>query len=312
MLVTGGAGFIGSTLCERLTGQGREVVCLDNFCDYYDPALKRNNLRDLLKKKNFRLLEADIRDAETLRRVFREHRFDTVVHLAAQPGVRLSLQDPNLYMDVNVKGTVNVLEAARETGVRKLVFGSSSSVYGASRSIPFREDGELFPISPYGVSKRTGELLCATYRHLYGISMTVLRFFTVYGPRQRPDMAIHKFIRQVDEGRRITLFGDGLSRRDYTFVADIVDGITAAVERDFEFETFNLGDSDPVPLNELIAAIERGLGRKADIEYLPDQAGDPTVTFADISRAAAALDYCPKVRIEEGVGRFIDWYRAGK
>ncbi len=310
MLITGGAGFIGSTLSERLLEQGREVVCLDNFCDYYDPRRKRKNVEALLKRRNYTLVEGDIRDRAFMHELFLKHRFDTVVHLAAQPGVRLSLEQPQLYMDINVNGTLNTLEAARDSRVEKFIFGSSSSVYGDSGVIPFSEDGPLNPISPYGVSKRTGELLCRNWNYLYGLNAAMLRFFTVYGPRQRPDMAIHKFVRKVINGETIRLFGDGSSRRDYTFVSDIVDGILAVIDRNFGVETYNLGDSSPVELSRLISTIESAVGRKAVIEYLPDQPGDPPVTYADISRAAERLGYSPKVGIEEGISRFVDWFRG--
>ncbi|MCE5272972.1 GDP-mannose 4,6-dehydratase [bacterium] len=309
MLITGGAGFIGSTLSERLLERGRRVVCLDNFCDYYDPQRKRRNVAALLARPGYTLVEGDIRDREFIRQLCIEHRFDTVIHLAAQPGVRLSLEQPQLYMDINVNGTLNLLEAARDSGVGKFVFGSSSSVYGDSGEIPFREEGPLNPISPYGVSKRTGELLCRNWNYLYGLNVAMLRFFTVYGPRQRPDMAIHKFVRRVMRGETIKLFGDGSSRRDYTFVTDIVEGILAVVESDFSLETYNLGDSSPVELGRLIATIEKAVGLPAVIERLPDQPGDPSVTYADISHASGNLGYCPKVGIQEGIERFVRWFR---
>lgn len=309
LLLTGGAGFIGSTLAESLLSRGREVLCLDNFNDYYDPARKRRNISGLKDRHGFRLIEGDIRDKNLVDWLFRDYRFGEVIHLAAQPGVRLSLEQPRLYMDININGTLNLLDAARDFGTEKFVFGSSSSVYGDSGVIPFREDDTLNPISPYGVSKRAGELLCRNYNYLYGLRVAMLRFFTVYGPRQRPDMAIHKFVKKVHGGESIRLFGDGSSRRDYTFVSDIVEGITAALESDFVLETFNLGDSSPVELKYLISLIEESLGRKAVIERLPDQPGDPPVTYADISRAADKLGYRPRVGIEEGVRRFVAWYR---
>ncbi len=312
MLITGGAGFIGSTLSERLLERGRKVICLDNFCDYYDPQRKRRNVAALVGRPGYSLVEGDIRDREFVRELCLKHRFDTIIHLAAQPGVRLSLEQPQLYMDINVNGTLNLLEAARDSKVKKFVFGSSSSVYGDSGVIPFREEGPLNPISPYGVSKRTGELLCRNWNYLYGLNVAMLRFFTVYGPRQRPDMAIHKFVRRVMRGETIKLFGDGSSRRDYTFVTDIVEGVMAVADSDFSLETFNLGDSSPVELSRLIATIEKAVGRPAVIEHLPDQPGDPSVTYADISRAAKSVGYCPKVGIEEGIERFVHWFREEK
>jgi len=312
MLVTGGAGFIGSHLIERLLSEGREVVCLDSFSDYYDPAVKRSNVSAFLKKKNFTLIEGDIRDKGKLEKVFREFTFDKVIHLAAQPGVRLSLEKPDFYMEVNVMGTLNILELLKEFDNKSLIFGSSSSVYGAAETIPFSEDGELKPISPYGVSKRAGELLCAAYHSLYQIPIVMLRFFTVYGPRQRPDMAIHKFIKLIDEGGKIRLFGSGQSKRDYTFVEDIVDGIVSALEKDFDFEVFNLGNSEPISLSRLISTLEARLEKRAAIEYLPDQPGDPLITYASIEKSGRLLNYRPKVKIEEGIRRFVDWYRTKK
>ncbi len=312
MLVTGGAGFIGSHLIQRLLAQGRKVTCLDNFCDYYDPAIKRKNISSFLKDKKFTLVEADIRDRDALKKLFGEYKFDKVIHLAAQPGVRMSLQNPDLYLDINVRGTLNILEVLKEFGVKSFIFGSSSSVYGATKVIPFSEDGELNPISPYGVSKRTGELLCAAYHHLYKIPTVVFRFFTVYGPRQRPDMAIHKFIKHIDEGEKIILYGNGQSQRDYTYVEDIVDGIVSALDQDFDFETFNLGNSEPVSLQQLISTIESCLEKQAVIEYLPDQPGDPLVTCAGIEKSGRLLNYRPKVKIEEGIKHFVQWYKEEK
>jgi len=312
MLVTGGAGFIGSHLIERLLTEGHEVTCLDNFSDFYDPVVKRKNIRPFLKNKKFTLLEADIMDKETLQKLFQEVRFDKIIHLAAQPGVRLSWQKPDLYMDINVRGTLNILELIKEFSIKSLIFGSSSSVYGATEVIPFSEDGELKPISPYGVSKRTGELLCAAYHHLYKIPTVILRFFSVYGPRQRPDMAIHKFIRLIDEGKRICLYGSGQSKRDYTCVEDIIDGVVSALDRDFDFETFNLGNSEPISLGHLISIIESCLGKKAVIEHLPEQPGDPFVTYASIEKSGRLLNYRPKVKINEGIERFMEWYKAEK
>ncbi len=309
MLVTGGAGFIGSNLTARLLRAGHEVVCLDNFCDYYDPALKRANLQPFLSHPGFTLVEADLRDQSALEETFRRHDCRTVVHLAAQPGVRLSLENPSLYMEINVQGTLNILELMRRRPESYLLFASSSSVYGATDRIPFVEEGECRPISPYGVSKRAGELLCASYHHLYGLPMALFRFFTVYGPGQRPDMAIHKFTRAIDHGETITLFGDGSTRRDYTFVDDITAGLAAALERRCGFEIFNLGNSSPVELRELIAAIERSLGKAARIERLPEQPGDPRVTFASVEKAGRLLGYRPETSIDQGIPRFVEWYR---
>jgi len=311
-LVTGGAGFIGSHLIGRLLKEGYEVICLDNFNDYYNPQIKRNNIKLFLRENNFNLVEADIRDKDTLKKVFERYKFQKVIHLAAQAGVRLSLKQPNLYVDVNVNGTLNLLELSREYKIKNFVFGSSSSVYGATKEIPFSEGGKLKPISPYGVSKRTGELLCYTYNHLYNLSVTILRFFTVYGPRQRPDMAIHKFTKLIDEGKEIYFYGNGETSRDYTYISDIVEGIISALNIDFNYEIFNLGNSNPTNLSHLISLIEKKLGKSAKIKYLPEQPGDPSITFADISKSKRMLSYEPKLKIEEGIKRFVEWYKNEK
>ena len=312
ILVTGGAGFIGSHLIERLLEEGYEIVCLDNFNDYYNPEIKRSNIKPFLRERNFNLVEADIRDKDTLKKIFEKYKFQKVIHLAAQAGVRLSLKQPNLYVDVNVNGTLNLLELSKEYKIKNFIFGSSSSVYGATKEIPFSEEGKLKPISPYGVSKRTGELLCSTYNHLYNLPVTILRFFTVYGSRQRPDMAIYKFTKLIDEGKKIYLYGDGETSRDYTYVSDIIEGITFALNKDFNYEIFNLGDSNPTTLSHLISLIEKNLGKSAKIKYLPEQPGDPSITFADIGKSKRTLNYEPKVKIEEGIKRFVEWYKNEK
>lgn len=312
ILVTGGAGFIGSNLIKRLLEEGYEIVCLDNFNDYYNPEIKRNNVKPLLKEKNYNLIEADIRDKDVLEKVFEKYKFQKVIHLAAQAGVRLSLKQPNLYVDVNVNGTLNLLELSREYKIKSFIFGSSSSVYGATKEIPFSEEGKLKPISPYGVSKRTGELLCFTYNHLYNLPITMLRFFTVYGPRQRPDMAIHKFTKLIDEGKEIYLYGNGETSRDYTYISDIIEGIVSSLNTDFNYEIFNLGNSDPTNLSHLISLIEKNLGKSAKIKYLPEQPGDPSITFADISKSKRMLNYNPKIKMEKGIKNFIEWYKDEK
>jgi UDP-glucuronate 4-epimerase len=310
ILVTGAAGFIGSHLTERLATEGRKVVCLDDFNDYYSPAIKRDNLSAALKRPNVRLYEGDIRDADLCQQVFQRESIADVVHLAARAGVRPSLQDPLLYEDVNCRGTLNLLELARRHRVRKFVFGSSSSVYGNSQRIPFSEDDPVDgPISPYAATKRAGELFCSTYHHLYGLPIVCLRFFTVYGPRQRPDMAIHKFTRSIDEGRAVEMYGDGTTKRDYTFYSDILDGVVAALDATMGFEIINLGDSRVVELRHLIALIERALGKPAQILPLPEQPGDVTITYADIRKAHRLLGYQPKFPIEQGIARFVQWYR---
>jgi UDP-glucuronate 4-epimerase len=313
VLVTGGAGFIGSHLVERLLGEGLwRVHVVDDFNDFYDPAVKRRNVAPHLSREDFRLTEADIRDRDALESVFRESAFDCVVHLAARAGVRPSLVEPLLYAETNIRGTLNLLELARAHGVRQFVFGSSSSVYGENEKVPFSEDDPVGrPISPYAATKAAGELLCHTYSHLWGLRCVCLRFFTVYGARQRPDLAIHKFARLISEGRPLPVFGDGTTRRDYTFIDDIIAGVRAAIDYEAsDFEVFNLGESRTVSLSELIALLERELGREALIERRPTQPGDVPQTFADISKARRLLGYDPQTPIEEGIRRFVEWFRT--
>ena len=312
-LVTGGAGFIGSHLIERLVEQNHEIICLDNFNDYYNPEIKWRNIEKVKSKSNYRLIKADILDYEVLEEVFEKQRFDFVIHLAARAGVRPSIQQPLLYEAVNVRGTNNLLELCKIYGIDKFIFASSSSVYGANKKIPFSEkDSVDNPISPYAATKKAGELICYTYSHLYNISITCLRFFTVYGPRQRPDMAIHKFARLIDEGKPIPMFGDGSSRRDYTYFSDIVQGILRSIERCNGYHIYNLGESKTIELRELIKLLEQALDTKAIIEHLPPQPGDVHITYADVSLARQDLEYNPKVAIEEGVERFVQWFRDQK
>ncbi|MDZ7314991.1 MAG: GDP-mannose 4,6-dehydratase [candidate division KSB1 bacterium] len=309
ILVTGGAGFIGSHLCEKLLSDGHTVYCWDNFNDYYDPALKRKNLYDALNNPRFFLFENDILDFPKLQKFFETNCPEIVVHLAARAGVRPSIQQPLLYEQVNVQGTIHLLELSRSFGVGKFIFASSSSVYGANTKVPFSESDNVdFPISPYAATKKAGELICYTYYKLYGLPITCLRFFTVYGPRQRPDMAIHKFARLMWEGKKIPVYGDGGSRRDYTYYTDILQGILASIERCRDYQIYNLGESNTVELLYLIRLLEEALGCKAQIDFLPDQPGDVPITFADISKARRELDYIPKVPIEEGVRLFADWF----
>ena len=310
VLVTGGAGFIGSHLVEALLGEGQEVVVLDNFDEFYDPAVKRRNLEPLAGRSGFQLIEGDIRDARLVEGLFTTHRIGVVVHLAARAGVRPSIEQPLLYADVNVNGTVTLLEACRKHGIGKFIFGSSSSVYGNNDKVPFSEKDEVDrPISPYAATKRAGEILCATYHELYHLNIFALRFFTVYGPRQRPEMAIHKFTRLIDRGLPVPRFGDGSTRRDYTYITDIVAGVLRAIERVQGFEILNLGGSQTTSLADLIALLERHLRRKATIEEKPAQPGDVVATFADVSKARRLLGYDPKVAVGEGVARFVEWYR---
>ena len=310
-LVTGGAGFIGSHLSQALLARDCQVVVLDNFDDFYDPAIKHSNLRHCLDHTGFTLIRGDIRDSSVLESLFADSPVDVIVHLAAKAGVRPSIADPIGYYDVNVTGTAHLLEAARKFEVTKFIFGSSSSVYGNNRKIPFAESDNVdFPISPYAASKKAGELLCHTYHHLFGIDITCLRFFTVYGPRQRPDLAIHKFIKLIDTGQPIPVFGDGSMSRDFTYIDDIIDGILAAVDRCAGFNTYNLGESQPIGLNTLIAAIEQALGAKALIDRKPLQPGDVQRTSADITLAQAQLDYNPSTDLAHGLGKFVVWFRG--
>lgn len=310
ILVTGGAGFIGSHLTERLLNEGIEVVCLDNFNDFYDPQIKRRNVSLFLKRKGYRLVEGDIRDGERVSALFRDCHFEKVVHLAARAGVRPSLKEPFLYEEVNVIGTLNLLEACRDSGIEHFIFGSSSSVYGINSKVPFSEEDPLQkPISPYATTKITGEMICHTYHHLYGIRVISLRFFTVYGPRQRPEMAIHKFARAIYDGEEIPMYGDGSTRRDYTYIDDIIDGIMASVSSPLKYEVFNLGDSDTTSLQDLISMIQKGMGRPVAVRRCPLQPGDVPITYADIGKAKKLLGYAPEVSIAEGISRFCEWYR---
>ncbi len=311
ILLTGGAGFIGSHLAERLIDRGDRVVCLDNLDDFYDPRLKKENLSASLGRPAFAFVEGDIRDDARLDEVLASERFDAVVHLAARAGVRPSILDPVLYTDVNLNGTSRLLEACRRHGVTRFVFGSSSSVYGNSNRVPFSEDQPVArPVSPYAATKAAGELLCHAYHVIHGFDVTCLRFFTVYGPRQRPEMAIHKFGRMMLEGRALPRFGDGTSERDYTYVSDIIDGVVKALDRIGGFHIYNLGESRRITLAMLIQLLERELGIPARIEPLADQPGDVRTTWADITRARSELGYDPSVPIEEGIRRFAAWLKG--
>lgn len=308
ILVTGCAGFIGSHLVEALLGRGDEVGGIDNFNDYYDPRVKRRNLIRAAVHPRFTLWERDICEESAVRAVFEVFRPEVVVHLAARAGVRPSIQDPNLYHRVNVIGSQHMLDACRDFGALRLVFASSSSVYGGSDRIPFREDDPVArPISPYAATKRMNELQACVYSHLYGLRVTMLRFFTVYGPRQRPDMAIHKFARAILEGRPVTMYGDGSSRRDYTYIDDIISGVLAAIDHPRPYDLFNLGESRTVSLTELIGLLESVLGRRAVIDRQPPQPGDVPMTCADITHARTVLGWEPRTPIEEGLRHFADW-----
>jgi UDP-glucuronate 4-epimerase len=311
VLITGGAGFIAFHVASRLLAEDQEVVLVDNFNEFYDPALKRRNVKHLQALGQARLFEHDILDNEALTRIFNETRPEKVVHLAAWAGVRPSLEKPQVYSQVNVTGTLNVLERAREHGVRCFVFGSSSSVYGGNEKVPFSESDPVDrPVSPYAATKKAGELLCHTYSYNYGMHITCLRFFTVYGPRQRPEMAIHKFAKLIWDGEELPIFGAGDSRRDYTYVEDIVSGISAALEVNPRYAVLNLGESQTISLLELVGYLEEALGKKAKLKYLPEQAGDMLITYADISRAREILGYHPVTPVRDGIRRFADWFRS--
>ena len=311
ILITGGAGFIGSHLAERLLGDGRRVVVLDNFDTFYDPAIKRRNIEQASGHEAYRLVEGDIRDPQALDALFGSESLDAVVHLAARAGVRPSIADPVLYSSVNLDGTTQLLEACRRHDVGRFIFGSSSSVYGNNDKVPFAEDDPVdHPISPYAATKKSGEVLCHVYHHLGGMAVACLRFFTVYGPRQRPEMAIHKFARILAAGGEIEQYGDGTSARDYTFITDIVEGITRSIDRASGYHIWNLGGSSTVTLAELVSKIAQRLGVSERVKRLPNQPGDVDRTWADISRARRELDWAPELDIDRGLERFIEWFRT--
>ena len=313
-LVTGGAGFIGSHVCERLLRDGHKVWAFDDLNDFYDPQVKQRNLREIQTTiRPFEFFHGDLTDASALNELFHGVKFDQVIHLAARAGVRPSLEQPALYQRVNVEGTVNVLEAARKTGVKKITIASSSSVYGVNSKTPFAESDPIFSaVSPYAASKLACEALGHAWHHLYGMDVAMLRFFTVYGPRQRPDLAIHKFTKLIDSGRPIPVFGDGSTARDHTFITDILDGIIACTKKEFGFEIFNLGESQVIRLDQLIGLIESALGKKAVIDRQPLQPGDVPITYADISKAQRMLGYQPQVKAEKGIPLFVDWFRKNR
>jgi len=310
-LVTGGAGFIGSHVCERLLKAGHAVWAFDDLNDFYDPQLKRHNIWELQSlAKPFEFVHGDLMDQTAVQELLASVPFDQIIHLGARAGVRPSLEQPALYQRVNVEGTVNLLEAARQRRVRKITIASSSSVYGINSKVPFAETDPIFqPISPYAASKLACEGLGHVYHHVYGFDVVMLRFFTVYGPRQRPDLAIHKFARLISQGKPIPVFGDGSSARDYTYVTDTLDGIIACTQREFGYQIYNLGESQTVTLRYLIELLERGLGKKAVLDWQPAQAGDVPLTCADISKARKELEYNPRVSIERGLPLFLDWFK---
>jgi UDP-glucuronate 4-epimerase len=311
-LVTGGAGFIGSHVCERLLKDGHAVWALDDLNAFYDVAIKQRNIRDIQKlAKPFMFVQGDITDVGAVDELFGSVKFDQVIHLAARAGVRPSLAEPALYQRVNVEGTVNILEAARKNGAMKITIASSSSVYGVNAKMPFSESDPIFnAISPYAASKLACESLGHVYHHVYGMDIAMLRFFTVYGPRQRPDLAIHKFAQLITSGKPIPVFGDGSTKRDYTFIEDILEGILGCTNRELGFEIFNLGESQTIELSYLISLIEKTLGKSAMINRQPSQPGDVPITYADVSKAQQMLGYKPRVKIEEGIPRFIEWFKG--
>ncbi len=309
ILVTGGAGFIGSHLCEVLLGRGDSVICLDSFTDDYDPTIKHSNVDPLLAREGFELVQGDIRDRDLLEQIGRTRQIEAVVHLAAKAGVRPSIRNPALYADVNLNGTANLLEMARMHSIDDFVFASSSSVYGERTETPFRETDPVdHPVSPYAATKKAGELLCHSFHHLHGINISCLRFFTVYGPRQRPEMAIHLFTSLIDQGLPVPMYGDGSAERDFTYVDDIIQGTVAALDRCDGYEIFNLGNHRSIRLDQLIETIARSCGQPYTIDAHPDQSGDVSRTCACIDKSRSKLGYEPSVSIEDGIDRFTRWF----
>lgn len=322
-LVTGGAGFIGSSLCDFLLKRNNKIIIIDNFNDFYNPKIKRNNItevKNLMKLSgitddNLIIEEGDIRDITFLTKVFTSYKIEVVIHLAAMAGVRPSIVDPLLYNEVNIRGTLNLLDLCAKFDINKFIFASSSSVYGNNMKLPFTEDDPVdFPISPYASTKKSGELICHVYSHLYGINIACLRFFTVYGPRQRPDLAIYKFTKLMLEEKEISIFGDGTTERDYTYIDDIIQGINAAIAwantGTYKYEIFNLGRSDTITLKYMVKRLEDVIGVKAKVKYLPMQPGDVTITFADISKSIKILGYNPLTKFDDGISKFVKWYKT--
>jgi len=313
ILVTGGVGFIGSHVCDALLAKGKGVICVDNFNDYYNPKVKENNIGEASKNNNFVLYRADITNKEELRRIFEENNINKIIHLAARAGVRTSFENPKLYEKVNVEGTRNLLDLAKEFKIKNFIFGSSSSVYGINKKVPFSEDNPTKNmVSPYAKTKKKAEELCKECHSNFGLKVTCLRFFTIYGPRGRPDMAPYKFTKLLLNDKPIEMYGDGTTKRDYTYIKDIVNGILSALDKNFGFEIINLGNSNPVELMKLISVIEKATGKKAKINQLPMQKGDVPITYADISKAKRLLNYKPKIKIEEGIKLFVGWFKNEK
>ena len=315
--ITGGAGFIGSTLSQKLIEQGNKVIAIDNFCDFYNPKIKENNVKELLQNENFKLYRADIRDRKALKEIFDENQIDIVMHLAAMAGVRPSIENPILYQEVNCMGTQNILEEMKEHNVKNGVFASSSSVYGNCKEVPFREDMIVdYAISPYAATKKANEVMAHVYHKLFDMNIVMLRFFTVYGPKQRPDLAINKFTRLMLEEKEIPMFGDGTTSRDYTYIDDIVDGIIKScnycMNNQEVYEILNIGNSSPTTLKEMINTIGQALGIEPKIKQLPMQPGDVDRTYADISKAKTLIGYEPKTTFKEGIENFVKWYKENK
>ena len=310
-LITGGAGFIGSNLCESLLCNNNNVICLDNFNGYYDPKIKRGNIENFLLDKRFKLYVGDILDKTYIDYILSKNHIDVIIHLAAMAGVRYSIEKPDLYYNVNVMGTLNLLEAMRGHNIKNMIFASSSSLYGNNKKVPFSESDNIdFPISPYAASKKACESMCYTYHYLYNFNISCLRFFTVYGPKQRPDLAIYKFTKALFENNPIAIYGDGQTKRDYTYIDDIVQGIQNAIDNLNGYDIFNLGESMDISLIELIKLLENYTGKSAILNFIPMQAGDVNHTLADVSKAKLILGYSPKVKIEDGLMEFIDWYKT--
>lgn len=310
ILVSGGAGFIGSHLCQKLLKSDYKIICLDNFNNFYSLKIKEGNINGIKNNADFLLVRGDILDLNLLEEIFQKEKIKKIIHLAALAGVRTSLDSPVRYTETNISGTINLLEMARKYKIEQFVFASSSSIYGKNSKVPFGEkEKNMIPISPYAATKLSGEIFCQTYHKLYNIPTTILRFFTVYGPRQRPEMAIYKFVRLIIEGKPISIFGNGESIRDYTYVDDIVEGIIKAVQTPFNFEIFNLGGSKPIKLKKLIKVISEELNIEAKIIKMPNQSGDPLITYADVSKAKKLLKWQPTISIEEGLKEFVNWYR---
>ncbi len=312
IIVTGGAGFIGSHLCEALlnSDQVSKVICIDNFNNFYSPKIKENNVKTCLNSKKFKLYKADITSYQEIEKIFRNEKANKIFHLAARAGVRHSFLNPWLYEEVNVKGTLNLLELARKYDVKNFSFASSSSIYGGNTKIPLSEDDTADePLSPYAITKRSAELLCKIYSEIHGLNVTCFRFFTVYGPRGRPDMAPYKFTKLISEGKAIDMYGDGSSKRDYTYITDIIDGLMNSLDKNFRFEIINLGNSKPIALKRLISVIERKIDKRAKINRIRKQIGEINVTYADIRKAGKLLGYKPKINIDKGIEKLVEWFK---